>query len=83
MSIDCESDIEKLVIKTVTSVLKIPEHSISYQTEFVADLGVDSIDLIELMMSFEAEFGCEIPDTEVQKLKNIEDVVSYIRQNVR
>jgi acyl carrier protein len=43
------------------------------------DLGADSLDVVELVMAFEDEFGIEIPDTDVTELKTVNDAVEYIR----
>ena len=42
------------------------------------DLGADSLDTVELVMAFEEEFGCEIPDEEAEKIATVQDAVSYI-----
>ena len=48
---------------------------------FIDDLGADSLDIVELIMAFEEEFGIEIPDEAAEKIKTVQDVVSYIDQN--
>ena len=48
------------------------------ESNFVDDLGADSLDTVELIMSFEEEFGVEIPDTEAEKIKTVQDVINYI-----
>lgn len=56
-------------------VLVTPEAS------FTADLGADSLDTVELVMAFEEEFGCEIPDEEAEKIATVQDAVNYIEAN--
>jgi len=51
------------------------------ESNFVDDLGADSLDTVELIMSFEEEFGVEIPDTEAEKIKTVQDVINYIEAN--
>ena len=51
------------------------------ESKFVDDLGADSLDTVELIMSFEEEFGVEIPDTEAEKIKTVQDVINYIEAN--
>ena len=60
--------IENIEIKP----LPLPEAS------FTADLGADSLDTVELVMAFEEEFGCEIPDEEAEKIQTVQDAVNYI-----
>ena len=48
------------------------------ETSFKEDLGADSLDLFEMVMSFEEEFGKEIPTEDLEKLKTIGEVVSYL-----
>ena len=45
---------------------------------FVEDLGADSLDTVELIMAFEEEFDVEIPDTDAEKIKTVQDVIDYI-----
>ena len=45
---------------------------------FIDDLGADSLDTVELVMAFEEEFGCEIPDEEAEKILTVQDAVNYI-----
>ena len=45
---------------------------------FIDDLGADSLDTVELVMAFEEEFGCEIPDEAAAKIATVKDVVSFI-----
>jgi acyl carrier protein len=48
------------------------------QTSFVDDLNLDSLDIVELMMKMEDEFGIEIPEEDAEGLKKVEDVVTYL-----
>ncbi|WP_232256640.1 acyl carrier protein [Helicobacter pylori] len=54
---------------------------ITLKTEFVRDLGVDSLDVVELIMALEEKFDIEIPDEQVEKIVNVGDVVRYIENN--
>ena len=52
------------------------------ETKIGEDLGADSLDVVELLMSIEDEFEVEIPDEEIENLKTIGDVVEYIQNNM-
>lgn len=73
------NDVEKKVIKITAETLKIEENKITLESNFVSDLGTDSLDLVELMMAFEANFDCDIPEEEASKIGTIADVVQYIK----
>jgi acyl carrier protein len=51
------------------------------EASFVEDLGADSLDLTELIMAMEEEFGCEIGDEDAQKILKVKDAVAYIEKN--
>ncbi|MCQ2455195.1 MAG: acyl carrier protein [Clostridia bacterium] len=51
-------------------------------TKILEDLGADSLDVVEMLMSIDDEFGIEIPDEEIENLKTIGDVVNYIQNNI-
>lgn len=55
--------------------------TITVDTKIEEDLSADSLDVVELLMSIEDEFGIEIPDEEIEKLRTVGDVVNYIEQN--
>ena len=48
------------------------------EAKFIEDLGADSLDIVELVMAFEEEFGVEVPDSDAEKLLTVGDVVKYI-----
>ena len=54
---------------------------VSIDSTFIDDLGADSLDIVELIMAFEEEFNIEIPDEAAEKIKTVQDVVTYIDQN--
>lgn len=71
---------EEKVIKLVSEATKIDIAKIKAETSFVDDLNLDSLDIVELMMKMEDEFGVEIPEEDAEGLKNIQDVVSYLEK---
>lgn len=72
-------DIESKVKKIVAEHLDVDESKISANASFIDDLGADSLDQVELVMAFEEEFGCEIPDEEAEKIATLEDAVKFIK----
>ena len=75
-------EIEQKVIDVVAESLKIDRATITLESRFGDDLRADSLDQVELMMAFEEEFGCEIPDSEAGKLASVANVVEYIINNI-
>ncbi len=61
--------------------LDAEKETITMETKIEEDLSADSLDVVELLMSIEDEFGVEIPDEEIEKLKTVGDVVNYIQEN--
>lgn len=74
------SSVEKEVIDIVVEQLGIDAADVTLQKSFVEDLNADSLDLTELIMTFEERFGFEISEEEAEKLKTVGDVVTYIKQ---
>lgn len=65
----------------IVDQLGVDADRITLESNFVEDLEADSLDTVELIMSFEEEFGVEIPDTEAEKIKTVKDVVDYIESH--
>lgn len=72
--------IEKEVIDIIVEQLGVDRDDVSADKSFVEDLNADSLDLTELIMTFEERFGCEISQDDAEKLKTVQDVVSYIEK---
>ena len=53
------------------------------EASFIDDLGADSLDIVEFIMALEEEFDIEIPDADAEKVVTVEDVVEYIKENVK
>ena len=65
----------------VVEQLGVEADDVKIDSTFIDDLGADSLDIVELIMAFEEEFGIEIPDEAAEKIKTVQDVVTYIDQN--
>ncbi len=71
---------EEKVIKLISDATKVDQGKISKETSFVDDLNLDSLDIVELMMKMEDEFGIEIPEEDAEGLKKVSDVVTYLEK---
>ena len=70
--------VEKRVREIVAEQLERDVNEVTNTASFIDDLGADSLDIVELVMKMEEEFGIEIPDEEAEKIKTVNDVVTYI-----
>ncbi len=68
------------VIKLISDATKIDISKINMETSFVDDLNLDSLDIVELMMKMEDEFGVEIPEEDAEGLKTVKDIVAYLEK---
>lgn len=71
---------QEKIISLIAEKLNKKVESISLDARLVEDLGADSLDIVEMIMAFEDEFGISLPDEEVEKMKTVKDVVSYIEK---
>ena len=75
------SDTEDRVKKIVVEHLGVDEGKVTDNASFIDDLGADSLDTVELVMAFEEEFGCEIPDDAAEKILTVKDAIGFIDEN--
>ena len=75
-------NIEQKVKDIIVQQLGVDPEKVKPAASFVEDLGADSLDTVELVMAFEEEFGCEIPDEDAEKIQTIGDAVAYIKERV-
>ena len=75
------SDIAGRVKKIVIDHLGVEEGKVTDNASFIDDLGADSLDTVELVMAFEEEFGCEIPDESAEKILIVKDAINFIENN--
>ena len=73
------SDVADRVKKIVLEHLGVDEAKVAENASFIDDLGADSLDTVELVMAFEEEFGCEIPDDAAEKILTIKDATDFIQ----
>lgn len=76
-------EIFEKVKSIIVEQLGVTETSVTMEASFIDDLGADSLDIVELIMAIEEEFDIEIPDSDAEKVVTVEDVVEYIKENVK
>ena len=69
------------VKKIVVEHLGVDGDKVKPEASFIDDLGADSLDIVELVMAFEEEFGVEIPDDAAEKIATVNDAIAYIDSN--
>tara|TARA_B100001093_G_scaffold181770_1_gene174416 strand:- start:432 stop:668 length:237 start_codon:yes stop_codon:yes gene_type:complete len=74
------SDVADRVKQIVVEHLGVEEAKVTVNASFIDDLGADSLDTVELVMAFEEEFGCEIPDNAAEKILTVEDAIGFIEE---
>lgn len=65
----------------IVEQLGVDEEEVTLEASFTDDLGADSLDIVELVMAFEEEFGIEIPDEDAEKISTVREAVDYIEQH--
>jgi len=72
------ANVEEKVRTTIVDQLGVEAAKVKIEASLIDDLGADSLDIVELVMAMEEEFGLEIPDEAAEKIKTVGDVVKYI-----
>lgn len=66
----------------IADQLELDAQTITYDSHILDDLGADSLDVVDLIMSVEDEFGVEVPDEALENIRTVEDMVKYIEDNM-
>ena len=74
-------EIKQKVISLIAEQLGKSENEVTLDSQFIEDLGADSLDLVELIMSMEDGFGVEIADEDAEKILKVSDAVDYVVKN--
>jgi len=72
-----ESKVKEIIAKE----LEVDVKQLQSEAKFIEDLGADSLDIVELVMALEEEFGLDIPDEDADKLKTVGDALNYLKQH--
>ena len=75
------SETAERVKKIVVEHLGVENEKVTEEASFIDDLGADSLDIVELVMAFEEEFGVEIPDDAAEKITTVRDAITYIDEH--
>lgn len=70
------------VMEILCEQLDVEEDKVTPEALIIDDLGADSLDIVDLVMSFEEEFDIEIPDEDVENIKTVGDMVKYIENKI-
>ena len=77
-----EMDLEQRVSEIIVEQLGVSRDDIESESSFTDDLGADSLDLVEMVMAMEEEFGVEIPEEDSEKLQTFGDAVAYLKEKL-
>ncbi|MFB3854288.1 MAG: acyl carrier protein [Vicinamibacterales bacterium] len=72
------ASVDEKVKSIIVEQLGVDEEEVTPDASFVDDLGADSLDVVELVMQFEEEFGIEIPDEDAEKITRVKEAIEYI-----
>lgn len=70
------------VKKMIVEQLGVSEAEVIPEAKFIDDLGADSLDIVELIMALEDEYGIEIPDEDAEKMETVGDAIKYIEEHL-
>ena len=76
------ANVYERVKKIIVEQLGVEEEEVVPSASFIDDLNADSLDLVELIMTLEEEFGMEIPDEDAEKITTVRDAVEYIQDHI-
>jgi acyl carrier protein len=77
-----EKSVGQKVMDIIVEQLKVSPEEVTPEASFIEDLGADSLDLVELIMAMEEEFGLEISDEDAEKIQTVQDAITYITEHV-
>lgn len=75
-------DVLEKITKILCDQLDLDEEQVTEDSEIIDDLGADSLDIVDLVMTLEEEFDTEIPDEDIEGLKTVGDIVKYVEEHL-
>ena len=75
--------LEDKIKEIIVEQLGVAQEEVVPEASFIDDLGADSLDIVELVMALEEEWGIEIPDDDAEKIQTIQDAINYIEERVK
>jgi acyl carrier protein len=76
------SQVEEKVKDIIVQQLGVNAEEVTIEASFINDLSADSLDIVELVMAFEEEFGIEIPDEDAEKIRTVGEATKYIEEKL-
>lgn len=73
------SDVLSKIIEVVVEQLGVETSEVKAESDFIDDLGADSLDTVELLMALEEKFDCEIDDDSAEKIRKVQDVLDFVQ----
>jgi len=75
--------VEDKIREIIVEQLGVSAEEVVPEASFIDDLGADSLDIVELVMAIEEEFGLEIPDEDAERMQNIADAINYVEERTQ
>lgn len=75
-------DIYSKVVEIISSQLRVDPDNITESSSIVEDLGADSLDIVEMLMTFEEQFSISVPDEVIPEMRKVSDLVEYLEENL-
>jgi acyl carrier protein len=77
------ASVEERVKQIIADELGVDESEVTPNARFIEDLGADSLDVVELVMKLEEEFGIDIPDEDAEKIVSVREAIEYIKEHIK
>lgn len=78
-----EDELFEAIKKIIVDQLGVEESLVNMESSFIEDLGADSLEIVDLIMAFESDFGITIPDEDAENLTTVQNAVEYLKEHVR